>query len=117
MLAMTYDTATKIFNGYVEVADENNVPENATLVKPNGIVQPYTWDGSKWIGESVDDYQTEHQSTVNTSNVPTVEQKQLSELIKNNAKQSALNAQLIKQVAELKAQLVASTTSTKQEAE
>lgn len=99
MLAMTYDATTKVFNGYVEVADENSVPANATLVKPNGIVQPYVWDGVRWTGQSVDDYQTEHQSTGTTSDCPTAEQQQLAELIKANAQQTALNAQLIKQAA------------------
>ena len=80
MLAMTYDPTTKIFNGYVDVADENSVPENATLVKPNGIVQPYTWDGVKWTGKSVDDYQTECQSIGTTSDGPTAEQQMINAL-------------------------------------
>lgn len=80
MLAMTYDATTKIFNGYVEVADENSVPANATLVKPNGIVQPYTWDGVKWTGQLVDDYQTERQSTGTTSVGPTAEQQMINAL-------------------------------------
>lgn len=76
MLAMTYDATTKIFNGYVEVADENSVPANATLVKPNGIVQPYTWDGVKWTGQSIDDWNTQNNNQEATPQ-PSVEQQMI----------------------------------------
>jgi len=109
---MTYDATTKIFNGYVEVADENSVPANATLVKPNVIVQPYTWDGVKWTGQSIDDWNTQNNNQEATTQ-PTVEQQQLAELIKSNAQQIGLNAQLIKQVATLQV----AQTQTTQEAE
>lgn len=81
MLAMTYDATTKIFNGYVEVVDEKNVPANATLVKPDGIVQPYTWDGSKWTGQRTSDFETEHLADgVTESNSPTTEQQMINAL-------------------------------------
>jgi O-glycosyl hydrolase len=81
MLAMTYDATTKIFNGYIEVADENNLPANATLVKPDGIVQPYTWDGAKWTGQSESDFEAEHQATdIAGSEGPTAEQQMINAL-------------------------------------
>lgn len=116
MLAMTYDATTKIFNGYVEVADENSVPANATLVKPNGIVQPYTWDGAKWTGQSIDDWNTQNNNQESTPQ-PTVEQQQIAELIKSNAQQMALNAQLIKQLATLQTSQATQTAQAAQAAQ
>lgn len=113
MLAMTYDATTKIFNGYVEVADENSVPANATLVKPNGIVQPYTWDGTdKAVWQAAQDAKQSEMLKEHPELAlqPTAEQQQLAELIKSNAQQTSLNAQLIKQVAALQAQVATSTT-------
>lgn len=80
MLAMTYDATTKIFNGYVEVTDENSVPANATLVKPDGIVQPYTWNGTAWTGQSKSDFEAEHPATGTTSDGPTEEQQMINAL-------------------------------------
>jgi O-glycosyl hydrolase len=81
MLAMTYDATTKIFNGYVEVSDENSLPANATLVKPDGIVQPYTWDGTKWTGQSESDFEAEHPATgIAGSDGPTAEQQMINAL-------------------------------------
>ena len=99
MLAMTYDATTKIFNGYVEVDDEKNVPANATLVKPDGIVQPYTWDGTKWMGMSVEDYEEKYPSGNNEeSDQPTTEQALATltlQVAQNKADQDAVNAQLL----------------------
>lgn len=114
----------KVFTGSDTVDDDYQVGINETEIKPtDGLYEPITWNGAQWVGTdqaiwqaAQDAKQAELLKThPELAPQPTSEQQQLSELIKNNAQQSTLNAQLIKQVAELKAQLVASTASTTQE--
>lgn len=118
-----YDQTSREFQGSKLVDDEYVAAAGETEVKPiDGLYEPITWDGAQWVGTeqavwqaaqdaAYQEYLNEHPEAAPQ---PTAEQQQLSELIKNNAQQSTLNAQLIKQVADLKAQLVASKT---QEAE
>ena len=55
---------------------------------------------AKLLGQSIDDW---HAQNNNSEDVPqpTAEQQQISELIKSNAQQMAVNAQLVKQVSAL----------------
>ena len=121
-----YDKTTKEFLGSNVVADDYIVSDGETEIKPaDGLYDPITFDGTKWNGTdqavwqaAQDAKQAEFLKThPELAPQSTSEQQQLSELIKNNAQQSVLNAQLIKQVADLKAQLTASTTTKTQEAE
>lgn len=117
MLAMTFDTTTKVFNGYVEVTGEADVPANATLVKPGNIVQPYTWNGSDWTGLSVEDFDA-REVTVDDTSTPSDVQKmvmgqasQIANLQKLVTSQASDIDSLRKQLAE---DTTTSTTTTKE---
>ena len=121
-----YDTTSRELKNSRMVDDNYVVQAGETEIKPdNGLYEPVTWNGTTWLGTdqavwqatqdaAYQEYLKEHPEAAPQ---PTEEQQQLAELLLSNASQSALNAQLIKQVADLKAQLVASTTTKTQEAE
>ena len=121
-----YDTTSREFKGSKLVDDDKyTVQTGETEIKPtDGLYEPVTWSGTTWVGTDQAIWQAAQeakQSELLKTNPelapqPTVEQQQIAELIKSNAQQTALNAQLIKQVNELKAQLAAQTQTT-QEAE
>lgn len=111
----------KVFTASDIVDDDYQAGINETEVKPtDGLYEPITWDGTKWVGTeqavwqaAQDAKQAELLKThPELAPQPTMEQEQLAELIKSNAQQTTLNAQLIKQVAALQTH-----TDTKQEAE
>ena len=106
-----YDTTSREFKGSKTIDDDNYVEQaGETEIKPvDGLYEPVTWDGSKWVGTdqavwqaaqdaAYQEYLNEHPEAAPQ---PTAEQKQLSDLIKSNAQQMALNAQLIKQLSTL----------------
>ena len=113
-----YDIASRKFQGSKLVDDDYIVQAGETEIKPtDGLYEPITWDGTQWVGteqavwqavqdESYQKYLKEHPEATPQ---PTAEEKQLSELIKVNSQQAALNAQLIKQVATLAADAIQST--------
>ncbi|MGK4058272.1 hypothetical protein AB0Y04_00875 [Loigolactobacillus coryniformis] len=119
-----YDQTSREFKGSKLVDDDNYVVQaGETEIKPtDGLYEPVTWNGIDWIGTdqaiwqaAQDAKQAELLKThPELAPQPTVEQQQLAELIKSNAKQTELNAQLIKQVAEFTAN--AAHTDTTQEA-
>lgn len=85
---------------YVLAAGETDkVPRSGQ----DGLYNPI-WQNGDWVGSTKPPV------------TPTEEQQQLAELIKSNAQQTSLNAQLIKQVAALQAASAAKTDTT-QEAE
>lgn len=119
-----YDTVTRVFKGSKLVDDDYILQSGETLIEPSeGLYDPkkLSEDRTMWIGtdqsvwqEAQDaayqEYLKEHPEAAPQ---PTVEQQQLAELIKSNAQQTALNAQLIKQISALQA----AKTDTTQEAE
>lgn len=116
-----YDTTSREFKGSKTIDDDNYVAQaGETEIKPvDGLYEPITWSGTEWIGTDKAIWQSAQEAkqaefletNPELSPQPTVEQQQLAELLKSNAQQAALNAQLIKQVATLQAQ-----THTTQEA-
>lgn len=110
MKAIYKFNANKAFTGSDTVDDNYQVGANETEVKPtDGLYEPITWDGTKWVGtdqavwQVAQDaaYQEHLKEHPEAAPQPTAEQQQLAELIKSNAQQATLNAQLIKQVAAL----------------
>lgn len=83
------------------VADDYVLQANETFTKPaDGLYEPITWDGAKWVGTDQAIWQAAQDAKhPELAPQPTAEQQQLAELIKVNAQQMALNAQLIKQAA------------------
>ncbi|MGK4059024.1 hypothetical protein AB0Y04_04730 [Loigolactobacillus coryniformis] len=119
-----YDQTSREFKGSKMIDDDNYVVQTGeTEIKPtDGLYEPVTWTGTTWVGTDKEvwqaaqeaayqEYLNEHPEDVPQ---PTVEQQQLAELIKSNAKQTELNAQLIKQVAALQ---TAQATQTAQAAQ
>lgn len=114
-----YDTASREFKGAKLVDDDYVAIAGETEIKPtDGLYEPITWDGAQWVGTdkavwqaaqdaAYQEYLKEHQEATPQ---PTVEQQQIAELIKSNAKQMALNAQLIKQLATLQTSQTAQTS-------
>ncbi|MGK4058641.1 hypothetical protein AB0Y04_02760 [Loigolactobacillus coryniformis] len=105
------------------VDDDYQATANETEVKPeDGLYEPLTWSGTTWVGTDKEVWQAAQEAKQaellkthpELAPQPTVEQKQLAELIKSNAQQMALNAQLIKQVAALR---TAQATQTAQAAQ
>ena len=59
-----YDTKTKIFTSVDLIADDEDVPANATDIQPiaedgTGLYDP-KWDGKKWVGLTADEYEDVH---------------------------------------------------------
>lgn len=99
-----YNPETMIFDQTLIVSElSEQLPANTTTVSPDDVVQPAKWDNTaqQWTGQSLTDWHAQYDQ--DSQATPTAEQQQLANLIKSNAKQMALNAQLIKQVAELQA--------------
>lgn len=123
-----YDTVTRIFKGSKLVDDDYIVQDGETFIEPSeGLYDPkqISADGTMWIGTdqavwqaaqdaAYQEYLKEHPEAAPQ---PTAEEQQLAELIKSNSQQTALNAQLIKQVAALQAKVPGAATATTQEAE
>lgn len=106
-----YDQTSREFKGSKTIDDDNYVAQaGETEIKPtDGLYEPVTWTGTDWIGTDKavwqaaqdaahQEYLKEHPEAAPQ---PTAEEQQLAELIKSNAQQTELNAQLIKQVAAL----------------
>ncbi|RRG06368.1 MAG: hypothetical protein DUD28_02810 [Lactobacillus sp.] len=105
-----YDQTSREFKNSKLVDDNYVAAAGETEIKPvDGLYEPVTWTGTDWIGTDKAVWQAAQdakQSEIlkehpELAPQPTTEQQQLAELIKNNAQQTALNAQLIKQVAAL----------------
>ena len=115
-----YDKTSREFKVSKLVDDDYIVQDGETFIEPSeGLYDPkkFSEDGTTWIGtdqavwkvaqdEAYQEYLKEHPEATPQ---PTAEEKQLSELIKVNSQQAALNAQLIKQVATLTAGATQST--------
>ena len=90
----------------IDVADDYVLQENETFTAPSGDLKtPLTLTDGKWVGAS-DEVVAANEAAYLAANPdalqqPTAEQQQLAELIKSNAQQMKLNAQLIKQLAAL----------------
>lgn len=59
-----YDSKTKIFTSVDLIADDEDVPANATDIQPiaedgTGLYDP-KWDGQKWVGLTADEYDEAH---------------------------------------------------------
>lgn len=111
MIAYFYDK-----DGYYthcDVAVESTV-SNTTSVKPaDGLYDP-KWNGSEWVGKTLEQFIEDHKDDPQEPALPTVEQQQIAELIKSNAQQMALNAQLIKQLFTLQTSQATQTAQTAQ---
>jgi hypothetical protein len=81
-LVWTFDPDTKqlVGNGK-EMADEYQLAANETLVAPSDGFAPYTFDGTKWVGSTFDEWRQSHPN------------------IKDPSVQYQINAQLTKQLA------------------
>lgn len=101
MITYFYDKDGYYTHCDIAVESLKSTVSNTTSVKPaDGLYDP-KWNGSEWVGKTLEQFVEDHKDDPQEPALPTPEQQQLSELIKNNAQQSALNSQLIKQVAEL----------------
>ena len=110
-----YDPNTMIFDQTIMVEKmTDQLPVNTTTISPDDVVQPAKWDpaAQKWIGQSIDDWHAQYNNQAEQPQ-PSVEQ-QLAELIKSNAQQAALNAQLIKQLSTLQTSQATQTAQTAQ---
>lgn len=116
-----YDTTSREFQCSKLVDDNYVAATGETEIKPaDGLYEPVTFptdDATAWLGTDKEVWQAA-QDAANQAYLkehpelapqPIAEEKQLSELIKVNSQQAALNAQLIKQLAALQ-------TTTTQEA-
>lgn len=95
-----YNPETMIFDQTLIVNElPEQLPANTTAISPDAVMQPAKWDptAQQWTGQSLTDWHAQYDQAEQPQ--PTVEQQQLAELIKSNAQQTTLNAQLIKQVA------------------
>lgn len=99
MIAYFYDK-----DGYYTHCDIAVPSLKSTSVKPaDGLYDP-KWNGSEWVGKTLEQFIEDHKDdTQEAAPQPTAEQQQLSDLIKGNVQQTALNARLIKQITELQA--------------
>lgn len=107
-----YDQTSREFKGSKTIDDNYVAQAGETEIKPtDGLYEPITWTGTDWIGTDKAVWQAAQdakQSEIlkehpELAPKPTAEQQQLADLIKGNAQQMALNAQLIKQITELQA--------------
>lgn len=120
-----YDTVTRIFKGSKLVEDDYVVQSGETEIEPSeGLYDPkkLSEDGTTWIGTDQEVWQAEQDAAnqeylkehPESAPQPTVEQQQIAELIKSNAQQMALNAQLVKQLATLQTSQATQTAQTAQ---
>lgn len=106
-----YDTTSREFKGSKTIDDDNYVAQaGETEIKPtDGLYEPVTWTGTDWVGTDKEVWQAAQDAEQaelikehpELAPQPTAEQQQLSDLVKSNMQQMALNAQLIKQITEL----------------
>lgn len=114
MLIYYFDEKTKIFS-YVDIIDEGApIPDNATTNKPvnkdgTGMYAP-TWDGTKWVSMTKEEYQEKYEQQQVPEGVPTITENQkqkaqfMLELTKMKATINAntkLTATLAKQLAQV----------------
>lgn len=121
-----YDITSREFKGSKLVNDDNYVVQaGETEIKPdNGLYEPVTWNGTTWLGTDQAvwqaaqdaDYQEYLKEHPESAPQPSVEQ-QIAELIKSNAQQTTLNAQLIKQLATLQTSQATQTAQAAQAAQ
>ena len=118
-----YDTTSREFKNSSMVDDNYVVQAGETEIKPdNGLYEPVTWNGTAWVGTDQAVWQAAQEAKqaellkTNPELVPqpTVEQQQIADLIKSNAQQMALNAQLIKQLSTLQTSQATQTAQTAQ---
>lgn len=101
MLIYCFDEATKKF-AYTDVIDDGaQVPENATTIAPinedgTGMYAP-TWNGTKWVPMSQEDYQENHEQQQKPDDVPAITENQKQE------------AQYMLELAKMKANIAANT--------
>lgn len=97
-LTYVYDPETKYFQNVVEAEDGETV-ENSTELKPeDGLYNP-KWDGSKWVGQTLDEF---IESNPPDTTIESSKQDQINaQLLKSFATQQLTNATLVKQIAEL----------------
>lgn len=114
MLIYYFDEKTKIFS-YVDIIDEGApIPDNATTNKPvnkdgTGMYAP-TWDGTKWVPMSKEEYQEKYEQQQIPEGTPTIteSQKQKAQFMLELAKMKStinantkMNATLAKQLAQM----------------
>lgn len=61
-----YDPKTKIFNSVDLIADDEEMPANATDIQPiaeddTGLYDP-KWNGQEWVGLTADEYDEAHKN-------------------------------------------------------
>lgn len=105
----TWD-ADKHFNGIQMVADDYQLADNETFVKPqDGLYEPISWTGTDWVGTPKEVWES-NQPKVEVK--PTAQQQlnanvslQLAQLAQAQKQQEKINAQLTLQNAQLAQQL------------
>ena len=99
MMIYCFDKATKKFI-YTDVIEESSeVPENATTIAPvnddgTGMYAP-SWDGTKWVSMTKEEYQEKYEQQQAPEGVPTIteNQKQKAQFMLELAKmKSTINA-------------------------
>lgn len=114
MIAYFYDKDGYYTHCDIVVPPLKSTVTNTTSVKPaDGLYDP-KWNGSEWVGKTLEQFIEDHKDDPQEPVMPTAEEQQLAELIKANAQQAALNAQLIKQSAALQAAQAAQTQTTQE---
>lgn len=104
MVIYCFDKATKKFI-YTDVIEESSeVPENATTIAPvnddgTGMYAP-TWDGTKWVSMTKEEYQEKYEQQQVPEGVPTITENQKQE------------AQFMIELTKMKANIVANTKMT-----
>lgn len=114
MVIYCFDKVTKKF-AYTDVIEESSeLPENATTIAPvnsdgTGMYVP-TWDGTKWVPMTKEEYQEKYEQQQIPGGVPTITESQkqkaqfMLELTKMKATINAntkLTATLAKQLAQV----------------
>lgn len=102
----TYDKDSKVFTGSDFILDSQELTEGQTVVEPEqGLYQPMTFDGTKWVGTDKDAYDAEQekvrQEYLKDNPIPlTKADEQIAQLQKLVMSQSADLAKLKKDLAD-----------------
>lgn len=103
-----YDKQTKKFAGMDIIADDAEMPENATKVEvDSSLLGPY-WDGQAWKGLSQEEFNKQNPATPPEDWQPSQDDQQdaqtmllIANLTQQIQEQQKLNAQMMLQIADL----------------
>lgn len=96
-----YDLKTKEFAGSLVVDDDYEVADGQTEIAPEqGLYQPATFDGTKWVGSSKEDFDAAQEAArkaelAKNPKQPTATDKLLADLMLKQAQQDKINETLL----------------------